>query len=146
MYQSYVAMYRTASSAMLRCVVSVLILIWSSYQWYGWTISRSNLCPFSRNAVRIWQHNSWFISGYFTLAADQNNQLHVMAVGGRASGGNPSSFNRNIDRLFEDAQITCELRLSGRKLKEFPKAAFKYHLKDTVIAGEFFGKFSRAVS
>lgn len=38
-------------------------------------------------------------------------------------------------KIFEDANLSGELRLSGRKLRDFPKAAGKYNLSDTVIAG-----------
>lgn len=38
-------------------------------------------------------------------------------------------------KIFEEANLSGELRLSGRKLRDFPKAAGKYNLSDTVIAG-----------
>lgn len=38
-------------------------------------------------------------------------------------------------KIFEDANLSGELKLSGRKLRDFPKAAGKYNLSDTVIAG-----------
>lgn len=38
-------------------------------------------------------------------------------------------------KIIEDAHFSGELKLSGRKLKDFPKAAAKYNLSDTVIAG-----------
>lgn len=40
-----------------------------------------------------------------------------------------------MPKVFEEANLSGELRLSGRKLKDFPKAAAKYNLSDTVIAG-----------
>lgn len=38
-------------------------------------------------------------------------------------------------KIIEEAHFSGELKLSGRKLKDFPKAAAKYNLSDTVIAG-----------
>lgn len=38
-------------------------------------------------------------------------------------------------KVFEEANLSGELKLSGRKLKDFPKTAAKYNLSDTVIAG-----------
>lgn len=40
-------------------------------------------------------------------------------------------------KIFEEANLSGELKLSGRKLKDFPKAAGKYNLNDTVIAGKY---------
>lgn len=41
-----------------------------------------------------------------------------------------------MPKVFEEANLSGELRLSGRKLKDFPKTAAKYNLSDTVIAGK----------
>lgn len=38
-------------------------------------------------------------------------------------------------KIFEEANLSGELKLSGRKLRDFPKVAAKYNLSDTVIAG-----------
>lgn len=46
-----------------------------------------------------------------------------------------SQLTRSLERILEDAHMSGELKLSGRKLKDFPKAAGKYNLSDTVIAG-----------
>ncbi|XP_014664557.1 PREDICTED: leucine-rich repeat and calponin homology domain-containing protein 3-like isoform X2 [Priapulus caudatus] len=43
-------------------------------------------------------------------------------------------LTRSIERVLEDAQHTGILNITGRKLKEFPKAAAKYDLSDTVLA------------
>lgn len=43
-----------------------------------------------------------------------------------------------MPKVFEEANLSGELRLSGRKLKDFPKTAAKYNLSDTVIAGKIF--------
>lgn len=40
-----------------------------------------------------------------------------------------------MPKVFEEASLSGELRLNGRKLKDFPKTATKYNLSDTVIAG-----------
>lgn len=57
-----------------------------------------------------------------------------MAVSG--SAGPQSPLNRNLERLFEEAQISGELRISSRRLREFPKVAAKYNLSDTVFGGK----------
>ncbi|KAI9563885.1 hypothetical protein GHT06_011353 [Daphnia sinensis] len=46
--------------------------------------------------------------------------------------GPQSPLNRNLERLLEEAQISGELRVSCRRLREFPKVASKYNLNDTV--------------
>lgn len=49
-----------------------------------------------------------------------------------------NQLTRSLERILEEAHISGELKLSGRKLKDFPKAALHhYNLNDTVIAGEF---------
>ncbi|XP_055709495.1 leucine-rich repeat and calponin homology domain-containing protein isoform X2 [Phlebotomus papatasi] len=40
----------------------------------------------------------------------------------------------SLERILEDAHLSGELKLSGRKLKDIPKAAGKYNLSDTVFA------------
>lgn len=63
-----------------------------------------------------------------------------MAVGdGLGILHGPPNYNKSLDKVFEDAQITSELRLSGRKLKEYPKVPLKYNISDTVLAGKFIG-------
>lgn len=47
-----------------------------------------------------------------------------------------NQLGRSLERILEDAHLSGELKLSGRKLKDFPKAAGKYNLNDTVIAGK----------
>lgn len=49
-----------------------------------------------------------------------------------------NQLTRSLERILEDAHLSGELKLSGRKLKDFPKVAGKYNLNDTVIAGKFF--------
>lgn len=49
-----------------------------------------------------------------------------------------NQLTRSLERILEEAHTSGDLNLSGRKLKDFPKAAGKkYNLNDTVIAGEF---------
>lgn len=58
------------------------------------------------------------------------------------SGHIQKQLTRSLERILEEAHLSGELKLSGRKLKDFPKVgktgATKYNLQDTVIAGEFF--------
>ncbi|XP_053697000.1 leucine-rich repeat and calponin homology domain-containing protein isoform X3 [Sabethes cyaneus] len=58
----------------------------------------------------------------------------AMHGGGGAGGHMQSQLTRSLERILEDANMSGELKLSGRKLKDFPKAAGKYNLSDTVIA------------
>ncbi len=51
------------------------------------------------------------------------------------------NLSRSLERILEDAALSGELKLSCRKLKDFPKIITKYNLSDTVIAGEFFFPF-----
>ncbi|XP_053533789.1 DISP complex protein LRCH3 isoform X1 [Ictalurus punctatus] len=46
----------------------------------------------------------------------------------------PASWNRSLDRAFEEAAATGCLNLSGRKLKEFPRSAASHDLTDTTRA------------
>uniref|UniRef100_A0A1Q3FX35 Putative leucine-rich repeat lrr protein n=1 Tax=Culex tarsalis TaxID=7177 RepID=A0A1Q3FX35_CULTA len=54
----------------------------------------------------------------------------TVGVGGHLQ----SQLTRSLERILEDANLSGELKLSGRKLKDFPKAAGKFNLSDTVIA------------
>lgn len=47
------------------------------------------------------------------------------------------NLSRSLERILEDAALSGELKLSCRKLKDFPKIITKYNLSDTVIAGKF---------
>ncbi|XP_045514564.1 leucine-rich repeat and calponin homology domain-containing protein isoform X2 [Pieris brassicae] len=44
-----------------------------------------------------------------------------------------SQLTKSLERILEDAYLSGELKLSGRKLREFPKPV-KFDLSDTVIA------------
>ncbi|XP_076370793.1 leucine-rich repeat and calponin homology domain-containing protein 1-like isoform X3 [Tachypleus tridentatus] len=50
------------------------------------------------------------------------------------NGDHQHQLTRTLERVLEDAQLTGELKLSGRKLKEFPKIAQKYDLSDSILA------------
>lgn len=55
------------------------------------------------------------------------------------SGHIQKQLTRSLERILEEAHLSGELKLSGRKLKDFPKVGktgAKYNLSDTVIAGE----------
>lgn len=47
---------------------------------------------------------------------------------------NNGLMTRSLEKLLEDAHLCGELKLGGRKLKEFP-VTNKYDLSDTTIAG-----------
>lgn len=52
-----------------------------------------------------------------------------------STGGHlQSQLTRSLERMLEEANQSGELRLSNRKLKDFPKACSKYNLSDTVVA------------
>lgn len=46
-----------------------------------------------------------------------------------------SQLTKSLERILEDAHLSGELKLSGRKLREFPKPV-KFDLSDTVLAGK----------
>lgn len=58
------------------------------------------------------------------------------------SGHIQNQLTRSLERILEDAHLSGELKLSGRKLKEFPKASSKYNLSDTVTADLSKNRFS----
>ena len=61
-----------------------------------------------------------------------------MANSFRPSGQvSPTMFSRTLERVFEDAQHTGEINLSGRNLKEYSNIAEKFDLVDTTTVGEF---------
>lgn len=51
------------------------------------------------------------------------------------SGHIQNQLTRSLERILEEANQSGELKLSNRKLKDFPKTNEKYNLSDTVIAG-----------
>lgn len=53
-----------------------------------------------------------------------------------ASGHLQNQLTRSLERILEEANQSGELRLTNRKLKDFPKQCSNYDLSDTVIAGE----------
>ncbi|XP_023229630.1 leucine-rich repeat and calponin homology domain-containing protein 3-like [Centruroides sculpturatus] len=58
--------------------------------------------------------------------------LTALGLGSQSS----TQLTRTLEKVFEDAQLTGELKLSGRKLREYPKLASEYDLCDTVAAGK----------
>lgn len=58
------------------------------------------------------------------------------------SGHLQNQLTRSLERILEDANQSGELKLSNRKLKDFPKAGLKYNLSDTVIADLSKNRFS----
>ncbi|XP_064078807.1 DISP complex protein LRCH3-like isoform X2 [Macrobrachium nipponense] len=66
----------------------------------------------------------------------------MAGVSGPHSANSPRNLSRSLDKILADAQLTCELKLSGRKLKEYPKGALKYDLSDTVVADLSKNRFS----
>ena len=65
----------------------------------------------------------------------------MAGVGGLHTGCSSSNLSKTLDRAFEESVLTGELLLSGRKIKEYPKSAYKHNLSDTVIAGKSFPSF-----
>lgn len=55
------------------------------------------------------------------------------------SGHIQNQLTKSLERILEEANQSGELKLSNRKLKDFPKTNEKYNLSDTVIAGELSG-------
>lgn len=53
-----------------------------------------------------------------------------------SSGHIQNQLTKSLERILEEANQSGELKLSNRKLKDFPKTNEKYNLSDTVIAGE----------
>lgn len=49
----------------------------------------------------------------------------------------PGSWSRSLDRALEEAAVSGTLSLSGRKLRDYPRASAANHdLSDTTQAGE----------
>ncbi|XP_026831215.1 leucine-rich repeat and calponin homology domain-containing protein 3 isoform X5 [Ooceraea biroi] len=68
-------------------------------------------------------------------------------VASNMSGHIQKQLTRSLERILEEAHLSGELKLSGRKLKDFPKVgkgtgAAKYNLQDTVIADLSKNRFS----
>lgn len=61
-----------------------------------------------------------------------------------SSGHIQNHLTKSLERILEEANQSGELKLSNRKLKDFPKTNEKYNLSDTVIAGELSRQFCLA--
>uniref|UniRef100_A0A336MUI3 CSON005004 protein n=1 Tax=Culicoides sonorensis TaxID=179676 RepID=A0A336MUI3_CULSO len=44
------------------------------------------------------------------------------------------NISKSLEKILEEAVVCGELRLTGRRLKDFPKMAFRFNLNDTVFA------------
>ena len=44
---------------------------------------------------------------------------------------------RSFDKVLEESQLTGELRLGGRALKELPSIAARCSVRDILVAGEW---------
>lgn len=70
------------------------------------------------------------------------HDLKAMRGGGgggqvrQGGGGGGAQLTRSLERILEDANFSGQLRISGRKLKDFPKIAGQFVLGDTIFAGE----------
>lgn len=63
-----------------------------------------------------------------------------MAITSNMNGHIQKQLTRSLERILEEAHLSGELKLSGRKLKDFPKVVktgAQYNLCDTVIAGKY---------
>jgi hypothetical protein len=51
---------------------------------------------------------------------------------------NNSNMNltRSLEKILDECSASGELKLSGRKLKDFPRINGKFNLTDTVFAGK----------
>lgn len=48
---------------------------------------------------------------------------------------NNKLLSTSMERILEEANLSGELKLGGRQMKEFPKNAASFDLSDTVMAG-----------
>jgi len=54
----------------------------------------------------------------------------------KMSGHLQTQLTRSLERLLEEAYLSGELKLTGRKLKDFPNVGENYNLSDTVFADD----------
>lgn len=47
-----------------------------------------------------------------------------------------NQLTRSLEKILEEAHLSGELKLSGRKLRDFPRTGGKYDLSDTILAGK----------
>lgn len=45
------------------------------------------------------------------------------------------NLTRSLEKILDECQASGELKLTNRKLKDFPKYYTKFNLSDTVFAG-----------
>lgn len=63
--------------------------------------------------------------------------MAAVVMSNNVGGHLQTQLTRSLERILEEAQQSGELKLSGRKLKDFPNSN-KYNLDDTVTAGMLF--------
>ncbi|XP_011068119.1 PREDICTED: leucine-rich repeat and calponin homology domain-containing protein 1 isoform X2 [Acromyrmex echinatior] len=75
-----------------------------------------------------------------------SEKCNMAMVASNMSGHIQKQLTRSLERILEEAHLSGELKLSGRKLKDFPKVGkagvVKYNLQDTVIADLSKNRFS----
>lgn len=49
---------------------------------------------------------------------------------------NVMNLTRSLEKILDECSASGELKLSNRKLKDFPKYYGKFNLSDTVFAGK----------
>lgn len=52
------------------------------------------------------------------------------------------NVSKTLEKALEEAQLCGELKLIGRRLKDFPKMAYKFDLTDTIYADLSKNKFT----
>jgi hypothetical protein len=51
------------------------------------------------------------------------------------NNNNVMNLTRSLEKILDECAASGELKLQGRKLKDFPKYYSKFNLTDTVFAG-----------
>ncbi|CAG5056495.1 unnamed protein product [Parnassius apollo] len=79
----------------------------------------------------------------FCFSLKKNMAVLGPNVSGNMNGHNNihSQLTKSLERILEDAYLSGELKLNGRKLREFPKPV-KFDLSDTVVADLSKNRFS----
>ena len=67
----------------------------------------------------------------------KDESCNMALVVAKMSGHVQTQLTRSLERLLEEAYLSGELKLTGRKLKDFPNVGEKYNLSDTVFAGAY---------
>nr|CAD7416027.1 unnamed protein product [Timema poppensis] len=72
--------------------------------------------------------------GLCCRSSHNDEKCNMAMVASNMSGHIQSRLTRSLERILEEAHLSGELKLTGRKLKDFPKSGGKYDLGDTVFA------------